>query len=345
MKKITILLTLCYFLLMMLHNSMAQSLKEYLSIPVDQETTLPVLIRGNLTNGKMLLFVQGGPGETAIDFARSDYPNWKKNLETEVAIAYYDQRGLNQKVTTIDSTKITYLQYAKDLLAIAKALQKRYKTDIHLIGHSAGGAMIQYCLEELPEESHFIKSALLINTPITNDYSPERYQYYRPLYLKNLATEMLSKQLDTLKWQEAYEWITTIDSITTIEQVRKWNAYVDSAFTPTKRNIGLGMVFKVIFSKPYGPFRYLNRKDDEYVSDLLWKDAKHLNSFQKLATIRVPILLLTGRFDDIASPEEMRAAAKLIPTSQVVILPNCGHSSFLDQPDLFAQAVLQFIEE
>ncbi len=322
----------------------AEQIKDYFEIDYD-EFSFPVLVRGNLDKGKILLFVQGGPGETAIDFARADYPKWKNTLETKVAIAYYDQRGLNQKASQIDTTKITYLQYGKDLLAIAKRLKEKYKADIYLMGHSAGGNMVQNCLENFSKEADFISGAILLNTPITNDYSPERYKHYRPLYLQHLAEEMLGKGIDTLKWREAHNWIMEIDSIETVEQVRKWNAYVDSAFKPSKRKISVGMALKVVFAKPYGLFKYMNRKDDELVGDFLWADGKNLTAFQNLSYIKQPILLLTGRFDDIASPEEMKEAHRLIPNSKLVVMPNAGHESFLDQPVLFEESILGFISE
>ncbi len=301
-------------------------------------------MRGNLGIGKILLFVQGGPGETAIDFARSDYPKWKYTLETKVAIAYYDQRGLNQKASKIDTTQITYLQYGKDLLAIAKHLTETSQADIYLMGHSAGGNMVQHCLENFSQKASFISGAILLNTPITNDYSPERYKHYRPLYLQHLAEEMLGKGIDTLKWREAHNWIMDIDSIETLEQVRKWNTYVDSAFKPIRRNISVGMALKVVFAKPYSLFKYMSRKDDELVGDLLWADGQNLTAFQNLTHIKQPILLLTGRFDDIASPEEMKEAHRLISTSKLEVIPNAGHESFLDQPKWFNNTVLDYLK-
>lgn len=320
-----------------------QIVKDYFKLKYES-AELPVLVRGEISSRKVMIFVQGGPGETAIDFARADYPRWKKTLEQSIAIAYYDQRGLNEKYKNIDSTKINYDQYGHDLLIIAKELKQRYQAEIYLMGHSIGGRFVKHLIEK-PEANSIIEGAILVNTPITNDKSPERYQYYRPLYLKNLAKEMWGISKDTSYWKEAYQWVCSIDSITTRDEAIRWNRYVDSAFEPVKRHIGFGMAMKVLFARPYNPIKYLNRKDNERVDDLLWADLGRVKTFEELPNIQVPVLLITGRFDDIAPLEEQKAAHERIENARLVILPNAAHESFLDQPEEFNRAVLGFILE
>jgi pimeloyl-ACP methyl ester carboxylesterase len=341
MKKQKFYLSITLFILCF-NLSKAQTVNNFFY--VEKETKeLPVLVRGNLDNQTIIIFVQGGPGETAIDFGRSDYPKWKNTLEKKIAIAYYDQRGLNQNANRTDTTKINYKQYSKDLIKISKRLKEKYQAKIYVMGHSYGGGFVYHCLSEFSDSTSPIEGGIILNTPITTDYSPERYNYYRPLYLKNLAQEFINKDADTKKWQEAYDWMEKTDSIHTPEDSKKWNSYVDSAFKPIKRKIGAGAVFKVLFSRPYNPFKYLNTKDNELVSDLIWTDQKNVNFFERLPKINHPVLVITGRFDDIASPEETQKAKKLLKNSKVIVLPNAGHESFLDQAELFNNAIIAFV--
>jgi pimeloyl-ACP methyl ester carboxylesterase len=141
---------------------------------------------------------------------------------------------------------------------------KKYDANIYLMGHSAGGKMVLNTLQHYSEETSFIHGAIVFNTPITTDYSPERWAYYRPLYIMNLAEEKMETDPDTGYWQEAHKWITKIDSITTPEQAKRWNDYADATFTPTERKVTVGMVFRVIFSRPYNPIKYLKRKDKNF---------------------------------------------------------------------------------
>jgi pimeloyl-ACP methyl ester carboxylesterase len=322
--------------------SKAQTVKDFFYIE-NNNKELPVFVRGNLDNKIILLFVQGGPGETAIDFGRSDYPRWQNTLEKKVAIAYYDQRGLNQKVNRIDTTLINYKQYSKDIFEISKQLKEKYQAKIYLMGHSYGGGFVYHCLSEFNNTTIQIEGGIVLNTPITTDYSSERYNYYRPLYLKNLALEFIDKDIDTQKWKEAYDWIEKIDAIHAPEDSKKWNSYVDSAFESTKRKTSAKMASRVLFSKPYNPIKYLNNKDNKLVSDLIWHDQKNINFFECLPKINHPVLIITGRFDDLAGPEEMQKAGELLKNLKVIILPNAGHESYLDQPKLFNKAILQFV--
>ena len=57
------------------------------------------------------------------------------------------------------------------------------------------------------------------------------------------------------------------------------------------------------------------------------------------------MLLLTGRYDDIGLPEENQRAHKLIPHTTLTILPDAGHESFLDQPNLFVKAIPRFVSD
>ncbi|WP_425389576.1 alpha/beta fold hydrolase [Ekhidna sp.] len=324
-------------------GAFAQS-KEYIKFEYDGYT-FPILVRGNIESDKMLVYVEGGPGETAIDFARSDYPRWKKSLENEVAIAYYDQRGHNQSAKKMDVSKISYDQYSFDLIAISKMLKEKYNAEVYLFGHSAGGYMVLHTLQYFADQSSFIDGAIAANTPITSDHSPERYQYYRPRYLKNLAAEKIANNKNGEFWQQELDWINSIDSITTREGAIRWNRTVEKAFTPTKRKLSPGMAVKVIFSRPYNPVRYLNRKDNELIDDLLWEDRKTHSDFDNLSAINENVLLITGRYDDVAPPEEMEEANQRIEHSELVILPDAAHESYLDQPNLFNEAILSFINK
>jgi pimeloyl-ACP methyl ester carboxylesterase len=332
-----------------IQNLIAQNVKDFYYVEPETKN-LPVFIRGNLDQKKILLFVQGGDADNGIDFGRSDYPGWKNTLEKRVAIAYFDQRGLNRSVKKIDTTKINASQVLKDIITIAKSLKEKYNAEIYLFGHSNGGRQVLECFANFPDKTSFINAGIVFNTPITTDFSPERYTHYRPLYLKNLAQEFIAKGENTTYWQEAYNWILETDSISTPESSEQWNVYVDNAYPSTKRKIGLGMVLKTIFTRPYNPIKYLNNKDNQFVGDKLWFAQKALwdanqqtTLWEQLPKIEHPVLLMTGRYDAVATSEEQEKAHQLLQNSELVLIQNCTHESFLDQPEKFSNAVSNYI--
>ena len=64
---------------------------------------------------------------------------------------------------------------------------------------------------------------------------------------------------------------------------------------------------------------------------------------EKLATIRVPTLFMTGDADLYTPPALLRMVEALVPDSEVVIVPDSGHAIYWERPDLFNRTILDFI--
>jgi pimeloyl-ACP methyl ester carboxylesterase len=68
-------------------------------------------------------------------------------------------------------------------------------------------------------------------------------------------------------------------------------------------------------------------------------------SFSLLETIKVPTLLIAGGADLYAPPPVMRLFADRIKAAEFVIVPEAGHSTYWEQPEVFNRAVLGFIRK
>ena len=64
---------------------------------------------------------------------------------------------------------------------------------------------------------------------------------------------------------------------------------------------------------------------------------------EKLETLKVRTLLMTGAADMFTPPSIMRMIARHVPINEVVIVPECGHSPYWEQPEFFNRTVLGFI--
>ena len=62
-----------------------------------------------------------------------------------------------------------------------------------------------------------------------------------------------------------------------------------------------------------------------------------------LATIRVPTLVLTGEQDGWSGPATHREMHEAIPGSQLVLVPQCGHMSTLERPDVIGDALARWL--
>ena len=68
-------------------------------------------------------------------------------------------------------------------------------------------------------------------------------------------------------------------------------------------------------------------------------------TYAALETINVPTLLLTGDGDVYMPPPVLRMFARRFPRCESAVLPECGHSGYWEQPELFNRAVLEFLRK
>jgi pimeloyl-ACP methyl ester carboxylesterase len=68
-------------------------------------------------------------------------------------------------------------------------------------------------------------------------------------------------------------------------------------------------------------------------------------TFALLETIKVPTLLLTGDADLYAPPATQRLFAARVKGAESVVVPEAGHSSYWEQPEIFNRTVLAFIRK
>ena len=66
-------------------------------------------------------------------------------------------------------------------------------------------------------------------------------------------------------------------------------------------------------------------------------------TYSRLASIRTPALLIRGGADLYAPPPVMRLFADHVKGAEWLAVPDAGHSTFWEQPDLFNKALLAFL--
>jgi len=68
-----------------------------------------------------------------------------------------------------------------------------------------------------------------------------------------------------------------------------------------------------------------------------------IDSRPHLADIRVPTLVLVGDRDLLTPPDRSREMVDAIPDARLVIVPDCGHASTLEQPDAVGAALVEWL--
>ena len=76
---------------------------------------------------------------------------------------------------------------------------------------------------------------------------------------------------------------------------------------------------------------------------LLAKSIRRVSVLELLPQVRCPVLLAWGEDDKITPPATAHEFQKLLPDSELIILPRCGHAAMMEHPAEFAHLVQKFI--
>jgi len=72
---------------------------------------------------------------------------------------------------------------------------------------------------------------------------------------------------------------------------------------------------------------------------------KNRLTFPLLESIQAPVLLISGGSDLAAPAPLQKYFSERVPHAETLLVPNAGHSTFWEQPEVFNRAVLEFIRK
>ena len=75
----------------------------------------------------------------------------------------------------------------------------------------------------------------------------------------------------------------------------------------------------------------------------LFLETHHLRLSERLKTLRMPSLVVTGEHDLTVRVEESLRLARELPGAELVVIPDCAHLPQEEQPDAFVKAVAEFV--
>lgn len=310
---------------------------------------MPVMVRGNTASRKILLFVQGGPAINTLDFAHVDYSGWKTTIEKQFAIAYYEPRGMGNRQGNFDLEQISIDQYLDDLHTVARFLKTQYRAEIYLLGHSFGGYLTYRYMIQYGDEA-MVSKYITANGPATTDYDTTLRWDLRREFLLGEANEAIAKGSDIAQWEEIRHWCYEHTVLDTDDEFLQWNLYVEEQIyvdyeekLPTTSDY-----LNVAFFSSYNPLTAnLNMEAVSIVENRIKESLKRFSLVENLELIAKPVLIITGRHDDVCSPEEAHYIHDNISSAEkvLVILPDAGHHSFHHQPELFNNAIVEFVKD
>lgn len=272
--------------------------------------------------GSPLLIVHGGPG------ASHDYfLPYLTRLARHNRLVFIDERGSGKSSKLEDPSGYTVENMVEDVEMVRQGL---HLGKISLLGHSYGGVLAQaYALKYQQNITHLILCSTFFSTAKMNQV---------------LQRELDAAPEDVKQKILAYEKDGLFGKGQIFEQNRYPADYMTLAW-------GIGY-FPFLFQRRPDPnfdpiangvmswdlYREMWGSHGEFVIDGNLKSVEYAD---RLKDIHVPTLITAGDHDE-CDPSLAKEMHTLIPGSKLVIFPQSGHMTFVDQNALFIQAVSSF---
>jgi pimeloyl-ACP methyl ester carboxylesterase len=287
---------------------------------------------GTKHDNPVMLFLHGGPGSAESLFAHAFQEKW----EDIFTVIHWDQRG-SGKTLTNNKEKDTYPTInlmLKDLFEIIQYLKKKYnKEKIVLLGHSWGSVLGSIFIKQYPEEiAYYIGVGQVVNM-LENERVG--YEKVKELIIQSRDKKSMKKLEDLGDYPGDKFDSKSMGKCAKVRRLQgKYNLAVNIGFS-------IGMI---AFKSPIFKFSDISAmlngfKANEKVIDFL--GTFDLNS--ESPEYKIPIYNILGG-NDWQTPyiiaEEYFNKIQA-PYKKFYLIPNAGHMTMLDQPQLFFETLLE----
>lgn len=283
----------------------------------------PLIYYKALGAGEPLVVVHGGPGASHDYFLPYLLPLAKTNR-----LIFIDERGSGRSEKLEDPSGYTVENMVEDVEAVRVALGLG---KINLLGHSYGGVLAQaYAFKYQDNLSHLILCSTFHSTKQLNDVFDAM--------VANMTPELRGR----------------------IEKMEQAGLYGHGK--DFEKNRYTAEYMTAAWGEGYFPYLYGRRPDPNYdpvaagyMSWDLYREMWGSNGefvvdgnlvsveyADRLGSIRVPTLISVGDHDQV-DPSISRDMQAKIPGSTLVVLPESGHMTFVDQPAMFLKSVDDFV--
>ncbi len=273
--------------------------------------------------GAPLLILHGGPGASHDYFLPYLLPLARRNR-----LIFIDERGSGRSEKLDDASAYTVENMVEDVEAVRRGLGLG---TIALLGHSFGGVLAQaYAFKYQASLSHLILCSTFHSTRGLNDIF-RKMKEAMPSELRSRIDGM--EQAGLYGHGKEYEKNRYTDDYMKAAWGEGYFPYLyqrhpDPNFDPTSTG-----------GTSWDLYREMWGSHGEFIIDGNLVSVEYAD---RLHSIHVPTLITAGDHDE-SDPSLARAMHDRIPGSRLVILPQSGHMTFVDQPVLFLRSIDDFL--
>ena len=265
----------------------------------------------SIGEGEPIIVLHGGPGMEHGYFL----PHLEM-LADKYQLIFYDQRACGRSSFEVDSTSMSMTGFVADIEGIRNhfGLEK-----INLMGHSWGGLLAMWYAINHQEN---LNSLILVNSI-------------------GASREFTAAAMETMNARSTREDRMALDALTKTKEFMAGDS------------LAILNVFKLSFITTFYDRANLDKLNLSLPSDrmarqrklqLLFPDLTDYDLHEGLSTVQTPTLIIHGDYD--ANPlDAMRKVEEYLPQSELVVIPECGHWSFIEKPEAFEEAVERFLSK
>ncbi len=228
-------------------------------------------------------------------------------LERDFRIIYYDQRGCGRS-ERVEPESVTMNQLVMDLEEVRAQLAPN---QVFLLGSSFGG---EIAMEYALRHSQHVQALLLEGSSIGD------FQRMARLQIRKLSG-------------------TTMSSLTESEYYAAWQnadpSQVDRLLFHQESSAR--RVRKIWSRETWKPSVAIQRR-------LLTAKHEGASPLERIRALRVPTLVLVGRYDFSTGVDMSRDIAKAVPGAKLVIFENSAHFVHSEEPEKYREEILRFTQ-
>ena len=275
--------------------------------------------------GEPLILISGGPGS-----AHRGLRSFDSLAKSNIQLIYFDAFGRGKSDTAKDVKEYTLERDVEDIEGLRKAM---HLNKISLLGHSYGGVVAQgYAVKYRDNVSHLILANSFhsfIMWQENDDNSNHEIKTNYPEVWKEL---MEIREKGAVSSDEKHQEI--------YGRVPYGFLY---AYNPARFEAGAG--------PPRQPYPNSNNtklyyqmvgKDGDFI---VGNDIGNFDYRRQLKDLKMPVLIIGGRYDRVAVPWMMIKYKEYCPQAQFVMFERSGHNPQVEEPEKEFPIIVEFMKK
>jgi proline iminopeptidase len=294
-----------------------------------------IMLRGESVDAPVLLFLEGGPGGTAVGSMRIA----GEPLERSFVVATWDQRGTGRSASALEHAEtITLEQSIRDALAVTDYLRERFdEKRIYLVGSSWGSTLGTLAVQRRPD----LYAAYVGSGQMVDQAETDRRMYAESVaYALREGDTAFAEQLAAIG---APPYSSMLDYPVAISSNPDWHEFEHGPDHSPRSSYPLNL-FVPEFSLTE-QVRSAAALVDTFA--ILYPQLQGIDLRVDAPRLDVPVYVALGAHEATGRSSLVREwlPGLVAPTTRLVVFAKSGHVPHLDEPGRFAELMSEVLHD